>query len=163
MFGRGREGVEPAPSRRTVFVSYARADQEWLRRIETALAPLTRSGDLEMEVFSSDPGLALDRQIEAALRRAAVILVLVSADYLASSFLIDTLLPAMIEQRVPIVPLLVRPSLWQASPLASYQVPNSASLSEMTPPEADRTLVEAAERIATLADATVIFSPSGRV
>lgn len=151
---RGLGGVEAAPSRRTVFVSYAHSDRGWLDRLQLHLAPLTRSAGLEIRPFSDRTGGTLDEETEAALRTATVFLALVSADYLASSYFMDTLLPAMIEQGAPIVPILAGPSLWRSSPLAGYQVLSSTTLSEMTPSEAEQTFVAAAQRVAALADRT---------
>jgi hypothetical protein len=62
------------------------------------------------------------QEIDGAIGRAALGLLLVSADSLASDFIMDVELPALAAQGVPLVCVLVRPCLWQKVPdLAQVQ------------------------------------------
>src|SRR4051794_13124724 len=97
-----------------VFVSYSRADAEWRRRFVTMLAPVVRERGLE--VWSDDRllvGEAWRPQLEEAIGRSYAALVLVSADSLASEFIMGEEVPALQARGARLVRALVRPCLWQ--------------------------------------------------
>ena len=107
-------GGAPAGSGPVVFVSYSREDAEWRRRFAEMLAPLVR--ERRLEVWSDDRvlvGEAWRPQLAEAIGRTRAALLLVSPAFLASDFIMEQELPALIEHRVRLVPVLVRPSLWQ--------------------------------------------------
>ena len=108
--GEGVQGGGRRPqSGPVVFVSYCREDAEWLRRFAVMLKPEVRGRG--MRVWS-DTSIGASRawrpEIEDAIARADVALLLVSPDFLASDFIMDEELPALIERGVPLVPVLVR-------------------------------------------------------
>ena len=80
-----------------VFISYSRQDAEWLRRVATMLRPLVDSRG--MRVWS-DTLIGASRrwrpEIDDAIARAHVALLLVSPDVLASQFIMRQELPALI-------------------------------------------------------------------
>jgi len=96
-------------SGRVVFVSYSREDAGWMRRFVKMLEPERRR--LGLEVWC-DTAIATGRQwradIEAAIARADVALLLVSSDFVASSFIVEQELPALVARRVPLVCALLR-------------------------------------------------------
>jgi hypothetical protein len=97
-----------------VFVSYSREDEQWRRRFTEMLKPLVR--ERRLEVFSDDRvvvGYAWRPQLAEAIAQARAALLLVSPAFLASDFIMDQELPALIEHGVRLVPVLVRPCLWQ--------------------------------------------------
>ena len=101
-----------------VFVSYSREDEQWRRRFAEMLKPLVRARRLE--VWSDDrvvTGYAWRPQLAAAIARSWAALLLVSPSFLASDFIMDQELPALLERGVQLVPVLVRPCLWQAVPV----------------------------------------------
>ena len=110
MSGRALIGDNPA-----VFVSYSREDEKWRRRFAEMLKPLVR--ERRLEVWSDDRtvvGYEWRPQLADAIARSRVALLLVTRTFLASDFIMDQELPALIEHGVRMVPVLVRPCLWQA-------------------------------------------------
>src|SRR5215475_13773036 len=106
------------PAHDLVFVSYSHQDREWLRRLLVLLDPVVRNRRLE--VWADEYIPASDdwqRSIDGAVDRAALGLLLVSGDFLASRFIIEVELPALIERKVRLVPMLVHHCLWQHEPL----------------------------------------------
>jgi hypothetical protein len=138
-----------------VFVCYSHKDANWLDRLHTHLKPLER--DHVIDVWS-DSRLSLGddwrKQIDAALARAKVALLLISADFLASDFIQDVELPRLLKAAEQggcrIVPILIGPSLFYDIPdLARYQTANTTSttLNEMRIDEADHILLKVARWI----------------
>jgi WD40 repeat protein len=98
-----------------VFVSYSREDAEWRRRFVDMLKPVVR--ERRLEVWSDERNLVgyeWRAQLDDAIARSRAALLLVSLDFLASDFIIEKELPALIKARVLLVPVLVRPCLWDA-------------------------------------------------
>ena len=92
-----------------VFVSYSREDAEWMQRFVKMLEPERRR--LGLEVWF-DTAIATGREwradIDAAITRADVALLLVSAEFLASDFIMDVELPALEARGVPLAGVLLR-------------------------------------------------------
>ena len=110
MSGRALIGDNPV-----VFVSYSREDEKWRRRFAEMLKPLVR--ERRLEVWSDDRtvvGYEWRPQLADAIARSRVALLLVTRTFLASDFIMDQELPALIGHGVRLVPVLVRPCLWQA-------------------------------------------------
>jgi hypothetical protein len=117
------EGGERLGSGPVVFVSYAREDADWLRQISVMLDPEVRNRRMQLW---SDTAIGTGRkwrpEIEDAIARADIALLLVSPDFLASAFIMDVELPALRERGVPWVPVLLRPCLYGAvAELADWQ------------------------------------------
>ena len=110
-------------SRDLVFVSYSHADTEWVQRLKVLLKPVVRTRRLRVWADSHIRiGHDWHRDITAAIERTRVALLLVSADFLASDFIIDEELPALIRREVQLAPVLVGDCLWkQVHELASVQ------------------------------------------
>ena len=82
------------------------------------LKPLVR--ERRLEVWSDErmvTGYAWRPQLAEAIGRARAALLLVSPSFLASDFIMDQELPALMQNDVRLVPVLVRPCLWQAVPV----------------------------------------------
>jgi TIR domain-containing protein len=98
-----------AGSGRVVFVSYSREDAGWMERFVKMLEPERRGLGLEVWV---DTAIATGREwrgdMEAAIARADVALLLVSSDFLASSFIVEQELPALVARKVPLACALLR-------------------------------------------------------
>jgi hypothetical protein len=152
------QAEDAAPVRAQVFICGSSSDDDWRTRLVTHLRPLTRNGLLD--VWSEDrirPGDDRQKEIETALARAKVALLLVSADFLASDFISEYELPKLLEAAEQggcrIIPVLVKPSLFaDQSDLARYQPanPGDATLSQMSRENADRVLVDLSHFLMTL-------------
>jgi len=109
-----------------VFICYSRIDDPWRRRINATLAPLLRSGTVKKwDDHDILPGSDWRHEIDRALTDAAVGLCLVSADALASDFIMRIELPALLAAaergELRLLWVLARDCLWQETPLARLQ------------------------------------------
>jgi len=101
-----------------VFVSYSREDANWRDWFVGMLAPVARQHRLEVWTDQREVvGYQWRPQLERAITRSRLALLLVSRPFLASQFIIDTELPALIERGVHLVPVLVGDCLWDQEPL----------------------------------------------
>jgi hypothetical protein len=120
-----------ANSRNTVFVSYCRADRAWLQRLRTHLAPL--DADQVLDLWDDTmilPGQDWRAEIEAALVRARVAVLLISADFLASDFIRSEELPRLLAAAeaggATILPVIVSASRFADTPaLSRFQAVNA--------------------------------------
>ena len=103
-----------------VFFSYSHKDEVLRNELEVHLAMLKREGAIsawhDRKILAGDE---LNGQIHVRLSDAQVILLLVSPDFLASAYCYDVeMTRAMelhVEGRVRVIPVILRPSDWQAS------------------------------------------------
>lgn len=98
----------------TVFVSYSHKDTAFLDRLRVHLRPLERQGLMDTWDDSKiEAGDQWKAAIEEALGRARVAILLVSADFLASDFIVDNELPPLLAKAesdgTRIVPVIVKP------------------------------------------------------
>lgn len=97
-----------------VFISYSHSDREYVDRLLVHLKPLEKEGLIELWLDTRlRAGDRWKKEIEKALSRATVAILLVSADFLASDFITDNELPPLLrnaeEKGTRIVPLIVKP------------------------------------------------------
>ena len=117
-------------SRTKVFVSYNHRDEEWLKRLQVHLAPLVRSGAIDLwDDTRIDHGDLWGAEIEQALATTKVAILLISADFLASSFITSNELPPLLaaaeREGVSIVPVIISASLFNDTPeLCRFQSVN---------------------------------------
>ncbi|MGH3792272.1 MAG: toll/interleukin-1 receptor domain-containing protein [Pseudonocardiaceae bacterium] len=101
-------GDTAAGGRDGIFVSYSHHDAVWAQRFRKVLKPLVRSKRLWLWVDTDIPvGDQWHPDIRRAIGRSSVALLLVSADFLDSDFIMDEELPALIRQGVWLAPVLV--------------------------------------------------------
>lgn len=109
--------VDAAADRDLVFVSYCRADLQWVQRFQVLLTPLLRRRRLRLWADTAIAGAQeWHPAIERAIGRSALALLLVSGDFLASDYIIDSELPALRAQGVPLAPVLIGSCLWDEVP-----------------------------------------------
>jgi len=102
----------------TVFISYSHADEAWKDRLVKHLKVLEVEGMLETwDDRRIKPGEDWFPAIEAAMEKARVAVLLVSADFLTSKFIRGTEVPRFLERRragLQVIPVIVHPCAWQA-------------------------------------------------
>src|SRR3954451_11359398 len=97
--GGGANGVGGDGQGDLLFVSYSHSDREWVDRLLVLLTPLVESQRIKVWADRYMPvGEDWQREVEGAMARAKFALLLVSADFLASSFIMDRELPALTAQ-----------------------------------------------------------------
>lgn len=142
-----------------VFLSYAHKDDKWRDELLTMLAPPLRGKTLTLwHDGKLKPSQDWRREIEAALSRAKVGVLLVSKHFLASEFInnheLSFLIEAAAKARVKLSWLLVSDCLWDAEQFAKLQ-----ALHDVAKPVAayrsgaarDKTLKQIAQGILDLA------------
>jgi TIR domain len=148
------ETVPDEVMRQSIFISYAHADEKWLHKIRTFLEPFVRQHNIE--VWSDTdirPGAEWRAEIRLALARARVAIVLVSPDYLASDFLIETELPELEKTaragQLTLLWIAVRACNWSHTSLARLQAATDPSqpLETLRSPLQDRALMEVAKAV----------------
>lgn len=145
---------EASDSRPLIFISYARADQEWLERLLAYLKPLKHDAILEIwDDARIEMGIRWREQIEAELQAARVAVLLVSADYLASDYVMDRELPFLLEaardRGLHVLSVIVSPCRFERTPLRQFPAVNSPSspLTSKSPQEQDHIFAIVAESI----------------
>ena len=138
-----------------VFISYCHSDQKALARLQKHLAPLEQQGLVESwDDTRIKPGARWLEEIEAALKSAKVAVLLVSADFLASSFItrkeIPEILKAEQSRGLVVLPVILSPCQVDTSPLEPFQAvnPPSRPLSDLTRGEKEKVWVRVARAVA---------------
>src|SRR6516225_8308609 len=115
--------LEPRPRADpvSVFYSYSHKDEDLRNELEAHLAALRRSGLIqEWHDRKILPGQDWDREIDKYLQSASLILFLISADFINSSYISDVeVKQALDRQRAGIavvIPIILRPVLWNVIP-----------------------------------------------
>ncbi|MDD5680381.1 MAG: toll/interleukin-1 receptor domain-containing protein [Candidatus Omnitrophica bacterium] len=117
----------------SVFVSYARADKRWLDRLKIHLTPLHKQYEIDIwEDTRVKSGSKWRKEIQDAVNRANIAVLIVSADFLASDFIRTNELPPLLkaaeEEGALILPIVASPSLflWDTH-LSQFQAVNDPS------------------------------------
>jgi hypothetical protein len=149
-----------SPKRTKLFISYSHADKEWLERLKRHLKPSIRNGNLDLwEDTRIRSGDEWREEIRSALESACVAVLLISADFFASDFIVSDELPPLLaaaeKKGVRILPLIIGACRFKRTPeLSCFQTVNSPdrSLDGMMRPEWEKVLDSLAETIENLLD-----------
>ncbi len=108
------DSSKPIAQGSKIFISYSHNDRVFLDRLMVHLKPLQKLGLIDpWEDARLVAGDEWKQEIEKALTEARVAILLISADFLASDFIIENELPPLLksakEQGVRIIPLILKP------------------------------------------------------
>lgn len=115
-----------------VFISYSRQDISYLERLLVHLSPLERQGVIEIWVDKRiDVGDQWEYEIEEGLKNSRAAILLVSADFLASDFIVTNELPNLLEQAkeagTRVIPIILKPCRFlRDKKLTKFQAINRA-------------------------------------
>lgn len=137
-----------------VFIGYSHQDKSYLEELRTHLIPYMRSGAI---AYWDDtkilPGDQWRSKIEEALQAATIAVLLISANFLASDFIMRYELPILIkaaqQKRLTILCVIARPCLFEDTAVAQFQAVNAPShpLSTMNRSQRDEVWMRIAELI----------------
>jgi len=141
-----------------VFISYSHKDGEWKDRLVTHLGVLQQQGLLDIwEDRQIVPGEDWYQKIQDAMSAARVAILLVSANFLTSNFILNEEVPRLLQRRqkegLRIFPVIARPCAWkQVEWLANMHVrpKDGKTLSSGNEHQIDSDLTTIAEEICNI-------------
>ncbi len=147
--------AKPAVTRTAVFVSYSHHDATWLEQLRVHLRPLER--DHAIDIWADvklEAGELWEKEISRNLASAGAAVLLVSAHFLASDFIVDNELPPLLRAAhdggTRIMPLIVSPCRFRETPaLSQFQAFNDPDepLIGMSPVQRETLLVEVSRQV----------------
>ncbi len=156
-------------TRTDAFVSYSHADQRWLTRLNVHLRPLVReTGIVIWEDTHLRGGQRWRQEIDKALTKAKVAILLVSPDFLASDFVHNNELPPLLEaaeqEGLVILSVIVSACAFRRSLLSEFQAINTPDtpLDLMTEGQVNQTLLKLFNRVEELFAAPLAMPPPRR-
>ena len=111
----------------TVFISYSHRDRAFCQKLETHLSNLRRQNVIT-SWYDGDisPGSEWKPQINEHLNTDHIILLLISADFMASDFCYSLEMTQAIARhdanQARVLPIILRPTDWQGAPFAKLKV-----------------------------------------
>ena len=141
----------------SIFVSYSHEDEEWKNRLRQMLTPFLRDGDIELQLWVDDesiqPGDRWHETIQNALETAGVAVVLVSASFLESEYVMKYELPEIIsaaaDGKIRLFWVYVSYAAYDATELEPFQAAHDVSqpLYTLARHEQDEILLKIARNI----------------
>lgn len=117
----------------SAFICHSHKDKTSLEELRRHLA--LSEYQHQLQIWSSqdiEPGARWQQEIETRLATATVAVLLVSSEFLASPFIRQQELPILLQRaaegKLRVLPVLLRESLFEDSPLATYRPLNSRPL-----------------------------------
>lgn len=121
------------PKRSQVFISYSHADSDHFRRLMIHLRPFEQESLVDVWADTKiKTGQQWRQEIQSALNRASVAVLLISADFLASDFIVKNELPPLLEAAkkdgIKIFPVILKPCAFESiERLSKYHAINPPS------------------------------------
>jgi hypothetical protein len=150
-----------------IFISYSHEDEPWKKRVALQLGVLSELGMCDAwDDRRIGVGEHWKQEIDAAMDRAFVAVLLISAHFLTSPFIKTEEVPRLLARRpkgLLIVPVIVSPCLWQRIEwLAELQVrpKDGQPLSLFPEPQVAQVTADLAEEIATHFDKLARSAPA---
>lgn len=152
----------PTPIR--LFLSYAARDDALREELEIHLRNLARQGLLDIwHRRRTGPGEAWQEEVAARLDAAQLVLLLVSADYLAAEDCFDLELRRALDHqradRARVLPVILRPCDWKGAPFATLAALPSEGRPVTSWPNRDEAWVEIARGVREAAEALQRAAP----
>lgn len=116
--------------RKKVFISYSHKDIAFFDRLKIHLRPLEKKGLIETWSDTKiSAGQHWKKEIEIALDTSQVAVLLISADFLASDFIVDNELPPLLmkasKEGATVIPIIIKPCRFVREPnLSEFQAIN---------------------------------------
>lgn len=141
-----------------VFISYARADSEWLSRVLIHMRPLERAGRIELwHDGKLRPGQPWRQELDIAVQLASAAVLLVSANFMASDFIYANELQPIAKRAkaegVVVFPVIIGHCFYEADDnlrdLQSFNDPESP-LCRLDDGHVDKILVKLAKHVRDL-------------
>lgn len=110
-----------------VFLSYCHADEEYKNKLDAHLAPLKRNNKIEAwNDRKLVAGSVFDAEIKKHLNEDDIIILLISSDFINSDYCYEIELQKALERMknndAKLLAVIIRPCLWQETPLKDIQV-----------------------------------------
>jgi TIR domain len=110
----------------SIFVCYARKDEDLRQELERHLAILQRQGVIDVwHDMMINPGEAWEQEINTHITGAQVILILVSPDLMASEYIFGVEMKKVMERsrngEAVVIPIILRPTDWRQAPFGNLQ------------------------------------------
>ena len=141
-------------ARQHVFISYSHHDKAWLDRLRVHLRPLVRDGLIDVfDDTKIKPGARWRDEIKAALEKARVAILLITADFLASDFIAEDELPPLLKKAkaggATVLPVIVNACRFSRVKLSEYQAVDDPKkpLATLTPAETELVFAAVAEAV----------------
>jgi hypothetical protein len=101
-------------NKKTIFISYSHEDKDHLKRLHVHLKPLQKNGLVDIwDDTKIRTGQKWQEEIKIALSRAAIAILIISADFLASDFIVENELPPILKRAelegTKIMPVILKP------------------------------------------------------
>lgn len=125
--GAGSSATKP---KKNIFISYSHKDSNHLDRLRVHLKPLEKLGVVEIwDDTKIKVGDRWEEEIQGALERSGIAVLIISADFLASDFIVDNELPPILEKAqlngTKVVPIVLKPCRFSRDPnLSKFQALN---------------------------------------
>jgi hypothetical protein len=138
------------------FIVYSHADEEYKSDLLKHLEPLKKLGLLEVwHDRQIKPGEEWERKISSNLKNADIILLLVSIDFINSSYCYDIELQQALDQhetkKSRVIPVILRPCLWNYESFAKLQFLPKDGTAVSLLPNTDQALTTIAEGVRLVA------------
>jgi len=122
--------ASPIKKKKKAFISYSHQNREYLDRLMVHLKPLSNKGLLDIWVDTEiKTGDQWKTEIEKALEESSISILLVSADFMASDFIVNDELPPLLSKAevngTKILPVIISPCRFSREPsLNRFQAAN---------------------------------------